>query len=48
MNEEWDLTLQQVVPHIDGINYVKRIAQLSNVHIDLVKRCIQHLLYVEY
>ncbi|RHY05092.1 hypothetical protein DYB25_003336 [Aphanomyces astaci] len=30
---EWDLALQKIVPHIDGVNYVKRIAIAAEVDI---------------
>jgi len=42
---EFDLTLSKVIPMIDGVNYVKRIAQLSNVEVKLVKKCVSQLLY---
>ncbi|KJE92625.1 hypothetical protein CAOG_03547 [Capsaspora owczarzaki ATCC 30864] len=44
-SEAWDLTMQQILPHIDGINHVKRIAVLCDVDIELVRQCLQHLLY---
>ena len=28
---QWDLTMQQVIPFIDGVNYVGRIAKLTGV-----------------
>jgi len=43
--EEWDLTTKEILPLIDGKNYVKRIACLSRVKADLVKACIQNLVY---
>ncbi|RHY34278.1 hypothetical protein DYB32_001039 [Aphanomyces invadans] len=30
---EWDLALQKIVPHIDGVNYVKRIAIAAEVDV---------------
>lgn len=39
--------LQQVIPNIDGVNYVRRIALQSNVQVDLVKNCMRQLLYYE-
>ncbi|KAL0483491.1 nitrogen permease regulator 2, partial [Acrasis kona] len=45
VNEEWDQTIQQIAPFIDGIHYVKQISFKSSVHIELVKKCIQHLIY---
>lgn len=43
--EDWDLTTKEVLPLIDGKNFVKRIASLSRVKTDLVKACIQNLVY---
>ncbi|DAZ99905.1 TPA: hypothetical protein N0F65_011828 [Lagenidium giganteum] len=42
---EWDLALQQIVPFIDGVNYVKRISIEADVEIAIVKKCIRQLLY---
>ena len=36
----------QVVPFIDGLNSVRRIAELADVDYQLVKKCIEHLLFV--
>jgi hypothetical protein len=44
---EWDLTLRQVIPFIDGVNYVARISTLSGVHAQLVAKCVRQLLYYE-
>jgi len=43
--DDWDLTTKEILPLIDGKNYVKRIACLSRVKTDLVKACIQNLVY---
>ena len=32
---EWDLALQQIVPFIDGVNYVKRISIEADVEITI-------------
>ena len=45
--EEWDLTLQQVIPLINGISSVRQIASKAAVHIELVKRSLRHLLYFD-
>jgi hypothetical protein len=45
LSKEWDLTLQHVIPYIDGVRYVKRIAKESGVHLDLVIAAMHHLLY---
>ncbi|KAI9908335.1 hypothetical protein PsorP6_002821 [Peronosclerospora sorghi] len=42
---EWDLALQQIVPFIDGIRYVKRISLEADVEIAIVKKCVRQLLY---
>lgn len=43
----WDLTTQQLLPYIDGINHIARIATESDVEAALVKACIQNLVYYE-
>ncbi|CAH0563581.1 unnamed protein product [Brassicogethes aeneus] len=43
--QQWDLTTQQVTPYIDGFNHVARIALLSDVENNLVKACVQNLVY---
>lgn len=37
----------QIVPFIDGINSVRRIAERAEADFILVKKCIEHLLYAE-
>ncbi|KAJ0396195.1 hypothetical protein P43SY_001902 [Pythium insidiosum] len=44
-NAEWDLALQQIVPFIDGVKYVKRISIEADVEIAIVKKCLRQLLY---
>nr|CAD7457340.1 unnamed protein product [Timema tahoe] len=43
--EQWDLTTNQVLPYIDGFNHVSRIAAEADVDINLVKACVQNLVY---
>ncbi|XP_063224992.1 GATOR1 complex protein NPRL2-like isoform X2 [Bacillus rossius redtenbacheri] len=43
--EQWDLTTNQVLPYIDGFNHVSRIAGEADVDINLVKSCVQNLVY---
>ncbi|KAK1825692.1 nitrogen permease regulator 2 [Podospora conica] len=43
----WDLTLQRVVAHIDGVADVRRIAQRADVSLDLAKLALRHLLYYD-
>lgn len=45
LQQPWDLTTHQVAPHIDGFNHVARIASLADVENNLVKACVQNLLY---
>ncbi|XP_060522937.1 GATOR1 complex protein NPRL2 isoform X1 [Cylas formicarius] len=43
----WDLTTQQVAPYIDGYNHVAKIACLADVDTNIVKACVQNLLYYD-
>jgi len=45
VSPDWDLTVQRVIPFIDGVRYVKKIAKDSNVQLQLVIQCMRHLLY---
>jgi uncharacterized membrane protein len=45
MDATWDLTMQKIVPHIDGINSVRRISELADADYNLTKKAISHLLY---
>ncbi|KAJ3192249.1 Nitrogen permease regulator 2 [Irineochytrium annulatum] len=45
MDKFWDMTLLRIVPFVNGVNSVKRIAELSDVEQELVRIGIQHLLY---
>lgn len=44
----WDLTLVKVLPFINGVNHVKRIAQLADADTGLTRQCVQHLLYYSF
>ncbi|XP_030828296.1 GATOR complex protein NPRL2 [Strongylocentrotus purpuratus] len=44
-NNQWDLTTQQILQYIDGVNHVQRIAVEADVDLNLVKICLQNLLY---
>ncbi|KAK4703250.1 nitrogen permease regulator 2, partial [Phenoliferia sp. Uapishka_3] len=44
-NGSWDVTLFKVCTFIDGVNHVKRIAELAEVDLNLARLCIQHLLF---
>lgn len=43
----WDLTLQKLIPYIDGVNDVRRIAWLADVSLPLTQTALQHLLYYD-
>ncbi|KAK4129368.1 nitrogen permease regulator 2 [Parathielavia appendiculata] len=43
----WDLTLQRVIAHIDGVSDVRRIAFLADVSLDLTQLALRHLLYYD-
>lgn len=43
----WDLTLQRVIAHIDGVSDVRRIAWAADVSLDLTKLALRHLLYYD-
>lgn len=43
--ENWDLTTQQILPYINGVSHVGSIATKANVNANLVKSCIQNLVY---
>ncbi|KAK5130884.1 hypothetical protein LTR08_001605 [Meristemomyces frigidus] len=41
----WDLTLQRIHQHIDGVKSIQRIAELADVELQLVQRAVRELLY---
>lgn len=43
--ESWDLTTQQLLPYLNGVNHVARIAVEAGVDLGLVKSCLQNLVY---
>ncbi|KAI0004039.1 nitrogen permease regulator 2 [Xylariaceae sp. FL0662B] len=43
----WDLTLQKIIPFVDGVNDVRRIAWLADVSLPLTQIALQHLLYYD-
>lgn len=45
--KSWDVTLYKVIPFINGVNHVRRIAELAEVDQQLARLCIQHLLYYQ-
>ncbi|AEO53272.1 hypothetical protein MYCTH_2294369 [Thermothelomyces thermophilus ATCC 42464] len=47
VDSTWDLTLQRVVKHIDGVSDVRRIAILADVSLELTQLALRHLLYYD-
>ncbi|KAH8700543.1 nitrogen permease regulator Npr2 [Talaromyces proteolyticus] len=45
MDENWDLTLQRIIPYINGVNSVRIISILADVEMRLAYKAIRHLLY---
>ena len=45
MDENWDLTMQRIIPFIDGVRSVKKISRLADADLKLTKKCVKHLLY---
>ncbi|KAK6338692.1 Nitrogen permease regulator 2 [Orbilia brochopaga] len=45
MDSNWDLTMQRIIPYIDGVNSVRRIAELADADYTLTKKCIAELLF---
>ncbi|EXJ94575.1 hypothetical protein A1O1_02971 [Capronia coronata CBS 617.96] len=45
VDENWDLTMLRILPYINGVNSVTRIAALADADIKLTKKCVKHLLY---
>lgn len=45
MDGNTDLTLRRIVPFVDGVNHVKRIAQLADADLGLTRACLEHLMY---
>lgn len=41
--DEWGLTLQRVLPHVDGVNHVAKIARCAGVGDREARACIRHL-----
>lgn len=41
----WDLTMRRILPFIDGVNHVKRIAQLADADLGLTRACLEHLMF---
>ncbi|KAK9451477.1 nitrogen permease regulator 2 [Limtongia smithiae] len=47
MDVNWDPTMEKIVDYINGINSVRKIADLADTDYDLTRKCIQHLMYYD-
>ncbi|SCU79583.1 LANO_0A06788g1_1 [Lachancea nothofagi CBS 11611] len=45
IDASWDPTMLRIVPYIDGINSIAKIARLSDSYVGLVTECIKHFIY---
>ena len=45
VDQNWDLTMLLILPHINGVNSVRQIALLADADYKLVRKAISHLLY---
>lgn len=43
--EQWDLTIQRILPFINGVNPIQIISEKAMVDFDLVMSAIEHLMY---
>lgn len=44
-NPSWDLTLQRLLPHIDGLSSVKALARKADVDLDFAREALKNLSY---
>ncbi|KAI8906178.1 nitrogen permease regulator 2-domain-containing protein [Powellomyces hirtus] len=45
MDKHWDMTMRRIIPRINGVHSVRKIADLADVDPLLVRIAVQHLLY---
>ncbi|KAJ3158270.1 Nitrogen permease regulator 2 [Geranomyces michiganensis] len=45
MDKHWDMTLRRIIPLIDGVRSVRRLAEAADVDPQLTRIALQHLLY---
>ncbi|VVT57028.1 uncharacterized protein SAPINGB_P005498 [Magnusiomyces paraingens] len=45
VDDNWDPTMEKIIPYINGINSIRKIAELVDANYHLVKKCIQHLMH---
>ncbi|ORX35598.1 nitrogen permease regulator 2-domain-containing protein [Kockovaella imperatae] len=46
-DDNWDITASRVAEHIDGVNHVKRIAELADADIALTRETLRHMLFYQ-
>jgi hypothetical protein len=46
-DDNWDITAARVAQFIDGVNHVKRIAELADADSALTRETIKHMLYYQ-
>ena len=44
---DWDMATTQLLPYIDGFRHVAKIAADSDVDVNIVKVCVQNLVYYD-
>ncbi|KAJ8609643.1 hypothetical protein CTAYLR_006291 [Chrysophaeum taylorii] len=42
-DDAWDLAIQQVIPHVNGIRNVRQVARASRVDLEIVAKCLRVL-----
>lgn len=47
VDQNWDLTMLLILPHINGVNSVAQIALAADADYQLVRKAIRHLLYYD-
>jgi len=45
MDENWDLTMQRIIPFVNGVNSIKKIAALADADLRFTAKCVKHLIY---
>ncbi len=46
-DDNWDITAARVSLYINGVNHVRRIAELADADLDLTKETLRHMLYYQ-
>ncbi|KAJ3130743.1 Nitrogen permease regulator 2 [Physocladia obscura] len=47
-SRDWDMTILQIIPSINGVRSIKKISESADVELDLVALSIQHLIFYGY